>query len=184
MRRPAMGSRPRRPRASARRLRCRRDRRCGPSAWNRRRAAATSVKSPLWLNAYRPRGSTNGCASASWRVDSFDGRRTWTSRLVVSRAPRASRSGSSRKAATLRYASTVPSAVTHAAPQPKPAIPKRSSRSVNGHSSSSRNGSADRAMKCSHTAAMIRVDDRDSDAADRRRRAQGRVNTTGATSLD
>ena len=42
---------------------------------------------------------------------------------------------------------------SQAAPQPNPAIPKRSSRSANGHSSSSRNGSAARAMNCSH---MIR----------------------------
>ena len=38
-----------------------------------------------------------------------------------------------------------PSRSVHAAPQPKPAIPNRSSLSVNGHSSSSRNGSAARA---------------------------------------
>ena len=35
-------------------------------------------------------------------------------------------------------------------PEPKPAIPNRSSRSVNGHSSSIRNGAAERATKCSH----------------------------------
>ena len=40
---------------------------------------------------------------------------------------------------------SVPRPSIQAAPQPKPAIPNRSSRSVNGHSSSSRNGSADRA---------------------------------------
>ena len=43
-----------------------------------------------------------------------------------------------------------PSPSSQAAPQPNPAIPNRSSFSVNGHSSSSRNGSAARAMKCSH----------------------------------
>ena len=105
----------------------------------------------MWLNANRPAGSTNGWVSASWRVDSLDGRRRWTRRLVVSVGADARRRRDRRgrpgchdgRRACRRPAS-------HAAPQPKPAIPNRSSRPANGHSSSIRNGSAARATKCSH----------------------------------
>ena len=45
----------------------------------------------------------------------------------------------------------------HAAPQPNPASPNRSSFSASGHSSSSRNGSEARAMNCSHIARIIGV---------------------------
>ena len=93
--------------------------------------------------AARPGRRTAACpASAS--VESRDGRRRCTSALVVSTAPTRSRPGSSAKARTSRYEPRPPSPVGHAAPQPNPAIPKRSSFSVNGHSSSSRNGSAER----------------------------------------
>ena len=53
--------------------------------------------------------------------------------------------GSSRKARMSRWLASVASALSQAAPQPNPASPNRSSRSVNGQSSSIRNGSLARA---------------------------------------
>ena len=86
-----------------RRPRCRRARAIRPwPAVRGARAAASRARSPLWLNANRPAGSTNGCVSGSWRVDRRDGRRRWTSRLVVSVAPSVSRAGSSRNARVSR----------------------------------------------------------------------------------
>ena len=56
-----------------------------------------------------------------------------------------------------RWERSVPSASSQVAPQPKPAIPNRSSRSVNGQSSAIRNGSRATATYCSHIGAMIRT---------------------------
>ena len=43
-----------------------------------RGSARQSRRSPLWLNAKRPAGSSNGWVSGSRRVESRDGRRRWT----------------------------------------------------------------------------------------------------------
>ena len=104
--------RARRPRASARRPPCRHARGSGPGSRYVARRRRWSRRSPLWLNANRPAGSSNGCVSARVSVESRDGRRRWTRATVVSVAPTASRPGSSRKARTSRYEQSRPSAAT------------------------------------------------------------------------
>ncbi len=99
--------------------------------------------------AARPGRRTAGCRRGSGSTAATAGGGGRGPRSSPS-APTRSRPGSSRKARTSRYDASRPSGPIHAAPQPKPAIPNRSRRSANGHSSSSRNGSSARAMKCSH----------------------------------
>ena len=79
-----------------------------PAASKRARHVRTPRKSPLWLNEKRPAGSSNGWVSASPSVESFEGRRRWTSAAVVSTAPIVSRSGSSPNARVSRCDSIRP----------------------------------------------------------------------------
>src|SRR5262245_33268173 len=89
-------------------------------------------------------------------VENFDGRRRWTSSARVISLPTCSRAGSSRNAPMSRCDRSGPPAppssspASHVAPQPKPARPYLSRRSVNGHRSAIRNGVAATAMYCSH----------------------------------
>ena len=86
-------------------------------------ARGSRARSPLWENANRPAGSTNGWVSGSWSVLRRDGRRRWTSTLRGLDGPSPSRAGSSRNARVSRCVSRPPSGSSQVTPQPKPAMP-------------------------------------------------------------